>query len=57
MSESSSITYLLNFHLFSPSESNLLCNYKQFIENTIMKLGEDWRIESNLLALDIVAAK
>lgn len=35
----------------------LLCYYKQFIENTIMKLGEDWRIESNLLAQEIVAIK
>lgn len=36
--------YLTNFQLFSLPEADLLCNYKYFIENTIMKLGEDWRI-------------
>lgn len=51
------IYYFTNFHLFSEEESKLLCNYKFFIENMIMKLGEDWRIQSNLLAQEIVTIR
>jgi hypothetical protein len=28
-----------------------------FVENTIMELGEDWRIESGLLAQEIMTEK
>jgi hypothetical protein len=38
------IHYYTSFYLFNAYEAELLYNYKFFIENMIMKLGEDWRI-------------
>jgi len=51
------VHYYSSFCLFSTHESELLYNYKFFIENIIMKLGEDWRIEANLLSQEIVALR
>jgi len=47
-SSPNTIHYFTNFHLFDQYDAQLLCSYKHFIENVIMKLGEDWRIESSL---------
>jgi hypothetical protein len=49
------IHYFTNFHLFSAQDVQLLCSYKNFIESVIMKLGEDWRIESSLFTQEIEA--
>lgn len=51
------IHYYTSFYLFNTYESELLYNFKFFIENVIMKLGEDWRIEANLLSQEIVAIR
>jgi hypothetical protein len=51
------VHYYSSFCLFNTHESELLYNYKFFIENIIMKLGEDWRIEANLLSQEIVALR
>jgi hypothetical protein len=48
------IHYLSNFDIFSPADAAILCSYRLFIEKIIIRLGEDWRIESNLLAEEIV---
>ena len=42
--------YLMNFCLFGPADVEVFCSYKHFIENTIVELGDDWRIESGLLS-------
>lgn len=51
------VFYYTSFYLFNTYESELLYNYKFFIENAIMKLGEDWRIEANLLSQEIIAIR
>ena len=51
------VHYFSSFCLFNTHEAELLYNYKFFIENIIMKLGEDWRIEANLLSQEIVAIR
>lgn len=38
------IYYFTNCQLFNEQEAQILYNYKYFIENVIMRLGEDWRI-------------
>lgn len=48
------VHYYSSFYLFNSYESELLYSYKYFIENMILKLGEDWRIEANLLSQEIV---
>ena len=47
--------YLMDFGLFSPVDVEIICGYKSFIENTIVELGDDWRIESGLLCQEIIA--
>lgn len=36
--------YLMSFYLFNDYDIEILCSYKQFVESTIIDLGEDWRI-------------
>lgn len=47
------IYYLMNFSILDPYDEELLYAYKSFIENVIIELGEDWRIESGLLSQEI----
>lgn len=47
--------YLMSFSMYNQYDIDLLCAYKQFVESTIIELGEDWRIESGLLSQEIVA--
>lgn len=42
--EDETVFYFNNFNLLCPSEINMLCRYKLFMEKFIMRLGEDWRI-------------
>ena len=54
ISEETPILYFNNFDLLGPIDVVTLCNYRSFIEKIIIRLGEDWRFESNLLAEEIV---
>lgn len=49
------VYYLTSFNLLTNRDIELLCSYKQFVESTIIELGEDWRIESGLLSQEISA--
>jgi hypothetical protein len=43
----------MNFSLFNQYDVQLFSSYKQFVESTIIDLGEGWRIESGLLSQEI----
>lgn len=55
MEEKTETYYLMNFNMLTQYDVELLCSYKQFVESTIIELGEDWRIESGLLSQEIVS--
>lgn len=48
--KSSEMYYIMSFNMYNQLDIDLLCSYKQFVESTIIELGEDWRIESGLLS-------